>query len=332
MAKSFNTEAKVIIRNKWDKCLLKYIQKKVGDRLVYLGLPSPEAEDIDAWIDHLKMVIAFQCRNYGEISTLEQSREDIIRLHEKLLSYERSMKLDDFIVYDGYIEEVVLRGYDNSPDTPISFDLCNVITVYNLDFCNNITSPIEYLDRNGDLKKAYKFNAVKELVQLQGQLSSVSNKFVLFLTVHSSYKGGELDSFINPTKQTNTEINRMLDSFRGLDTELKNQKIVQLFVIETLKSYFRVNNITPHFLPTIYYHGLGGQGLLHFSVLGNICDNTAGEAPWYQCIEELCSQKRITIENEDFSILSYDEIETKDVDKHPIVGFCKSRTCSLSWT
>src|ERR1035437_7117838 len=123
MAITYNSESKVFIRNNWDKPLLKLIEKKTGNKLLYVGLPSPEAEDIDAWIEHLRVVIAFQCRKYGELSDPKQDRKDILKLHEKLLSYEREMKLENFIVYDGYIEEVVLRGYDNSPDASIDFEL-----------------------------------------------------------------------------------------------------------------------------------------------------------------------------------------------------------------
>ena len=332
MAKSFNTDAKVLIRNKWDKPLLNLLERKTGKKLIYLGLPSPEAEDIDAWIEHLRIVIAFQCRKYGEQSGTEQEREEVIRLHEKLLAYERQMQLENFIVYDGYIEEVILRGYDNSPDTVIPFDLKDVITIYNLDFCNNITSPIEFLDKDGNMQKAYKFNAVKELLQLQHKLASISDKFVLFLTVHSSYKGGELDDFINPTKQSDDQIKELLDKYSKLTKEDKNQKIVQLFVIHTLKSFFRIHNIVPHFLPTIYYKGLGDQGLLHFSVIGTVGEACAGgETMWYQNISTLCAEKRITVDADGFSILSCKEIETTDVRIQPVECFCQSRTYSNLW-
>ncbi|MDH6309433.1 hypothetical protein M2451_002681 [Dysgonomonas sp. PFB1-18] len=332
MAKSFNTDAKVLIRNKWDKPLLNLLERKTGNKLVYLGLPSPEAEDIEAWIEHLKIVIAFQCRKYGIQSDVLQEREDVMRLHEKLLAYERQMQLENFIVYDGYIEEVVLRGYDNSPDTVIPFELKDIVTVYNLDFCNNITSPIEFLDKGGNIQKAYKFNAVKELLQIQHKLAPVSSKFVLFLTVHSSYKGGELDDFINPTKQSDAQIKELLNKYKALPKEEQNQKIVQLFVIHTLKSFFRVYNLVPHFLPTIYYKGLGDQGLLHFSVIGTVSESCAGgETIWYQDVANLCAEKRITIENDEFSIISCEDIEHIDIKTQPVEHFCQSRTYSQLW-
>ena len=331
MAITYNSESKVFIRNNWDKPLLKLIEKKTGNKLLYVGLPSPEAEDIDAWIEHLRVVIAFQCRKYGELSDPKQDRKDILKLHEKLLSYEREMKLENFIVYDGYIEEVVLRGYDNSPDASIDFELNEIVTVYNLDFCNNITSPIEFLDRNGNLKKAYKFNAIKELIQNQNNLATGSDKFVLFLTVQSSYKGGELEHFINPYKQTNKEINDLIAKYNKLDTETKNQKIVQLFVIDTLKSFFRTNNIIPHFLPTIFYNGLNDLGLLHFTVLGTANEANVGEAPWNQCIADLCSEKRITVLKEKFTLLTCEGIEFNDVQTQPVKAFSQSKTFSKLW-
>ena len=66
-----------------------------------------------------------------------------------------------------------------------------------MDFCNKITSPLEYIDKNGDPQTGYKFNAISRLVEIQKSLSSGTNKFVLFLTVHCSYDGEELRNFIN---------------------------------------------------------------------------------------------------------------------------------------
>ena len=76
----------------------------------------------------------------------------------------RKRQIESFIVYDGWLEEVILRGYDNSP-TRIDFGLTDFITLYNLDFCNKITSPIEYFDDTGEpAPKAYKFNAINKLL------------------------------------------------------------------------------------------------------------------------------------------------------------------------
>jgi len=193
---SFNSEHKVLIREKWNQPLLKYLSNINNDRLIYMGLPSSKAEDIKTWIKYIKVVIAFQCRVYGEISDQSQSREEIKKLEKYSMSLERENLIDDYIVYDGYIEEVVLRGNDNSPHR-IDFEQDSIVTLYNLDFCNKITSPKEYLDKKGDLQIAYKFNAINKLLRIQDSLSNILDKFIFFLTVHCSYDGEELNDFIN---------------------------------------------------------------------------------------------------------------------------------------
>jgi hypothetical protein len=82
-----------------------------------------------------------------------------------------------------------------------TFTHSNTIRLYNLDFCNSITSPIEFTDLDGNVQKAFKFHAVKKLLRLQSELEIDDQEFVLFLTIHASYDGQELQDFINnPTR------------------------------------------------------------------------------------------------------------------------------------
>src|SRR5688572_1435857 len=104
---AFNTEHKVFIREKWNKPLIKFLSKKVGDKLIYMGLPSSSAEDVKQWIEFIKMVIAFQCRVYGQRSDQSQDRTEIDRLTELLQQFERERKIENYVVFDGYMEEVV---------------------------------------------------------------------------------------------------------------------------------------------------------------------------------------------------------------------------------
>ena len=159
---SFNTENKFFLRDKWNKPLIKFLSKNVKDKLVYMGLPSPNGDDVNHWIEFIKVVIAFQCREYSKPSDSTQSREDVEKLEEFLRALERESKLESYVVYDGYLEEVVLKGRDNSPQS-IHFEIQRFITLYNLDFCNDIASPIEFVDELGDLQTVFKFDAIKKL-------------------------------------------------------------------------------------------------------------------------------------------------------------------------
>jgi len=327
MTKSFNTKGKSLIRNKWGKPLLKFLSKRLGKKLIYLGLPSPAAEDITNWIEFIDEVIAFQCREYDKPSDIDQSREEIEKLEEKLNKYERQGLLNTFTVYDGYIEEVILRGVDNVSK---QFNQSNTIRVYNLDFCNSITSPIEFTDINGNVKSAYKFNAVKELLRIQSNLQENHQDFILFLTIHASFKGEELQNFVN-NPDTN-EHKELIEKYNGKSGIKKKARILRLFVIDALQNYFRENYFVPHFLPTILYKGLNGTRLLHFTIFGKKEEPGAGRATWLQGVGELCNEKLITPQDGKFELIEDGDIEETEIKNiNSVQLFSNSKTFNQVW-
>ena len=328
MEGSFNSEHKYFIRENWNKPLLKFLTKRVKDRLLYLGLPSPKAEDILQWIEYVKSVIAFQCREYGEASDEEQERKGIEELNSLLQQLEREKQIDNYVVYDGYLEEVILRGYDNSPNQ-IEFRLNDFITLYNLDFCNKITSPIEYLDKKGELQTAYKFNAINKLLQIQQSLGSVSNKFVLFLTVHCSYDGAELQNFI--AHPPNNEINSYIQRYNVLNGYEKNSRIIRLFFAYHIQQQFGAFGFTPKILPSLLYNGLGGTTLLHFTVFGIAAANTAAGVPSFQGLTEILNQKFISIRDSAFINKTIEFEGETDVEVNPVTLFSNSETFQNLW-
>jgi hypothetical protein len=294
---TFSTANKNFIRLNWNKPIIKFLSKKVNEKLTYIGLPSPDADDITQWLEHIKSVIAFQCRNYGKSSDPNQTREPILKLEESLRTLERQRKIDDYLIYDGYLEEVVIKGCDNSPNE-IEFSTDRFITLYNLDFCNDITSPIEYVDRNGNTQKVYKFNAIQRLLEIQKSLSKISNKFIFFLTVHCSYNGEELQNFINnPSNETNSSY---IKQYMKLKEHKKNAEIVRLFVCNNIQTYFKANSFSCHILPVIKYQGKNNTPLLHFAVFGIHSNPTAEGVANYQPLDEIIKQKFVTINSDKF--------------------------------
>ena len=317
MPDTFNTESKILIRSQWSKKLLKFINKKLNSKLVYLGLPSPDAEDILEWIDYIDEVIAFQCRDYPKPSEPSQSIKNIQKLQNKLSELERKRIINNFIVYDGYIEEVILNKKDNAG---IKFEINNIIHIFNLDFCNSITSPLSIVDENGDVKDVYKFDAIKTLLELQKLIKINPKRFVLFLTIHTSYEGKELDNFIQ-TKLSN----------RNLKKSEKKTRVLRSYVIETLKSFFQYNDFVPEFLPVIEYQGVKEHKLLHFTVLGASKKEKSGMAPFFQNIDSLLKQKFITIENNQFVNKKTKNINELDVDLNPVSIFSSSKNFKQLW-
>lgn len=248
---TFNTEHrhKQVIRQKWATPILKFLNRQLGHKLLYLGLPSPEAEDVLEWLDYLKKIIAFQCDD-------ERYPDAFQLLLNKLKKLETEEKIEDCEAYYGYIEKVVLQGFDDS-ENPQSFLLDEVVTLYNLDFCNNITEPIKILDKDGNLHKMYKFEAIRKLLLIQQSLPNTS-KFVFFLTVHSSYAGQELNNYLEPSNNANLQtdyVKLVREQLKGQGTEI-NARIVRLFVIDTLSNLFKSFGFVPKFLPTILYQGI----------------------------------------------------------------------------
>ncbi|MDE0470694.1 MAG: hypothetical protein OXH57_02040 [Ekhidna sp.] len=324
MAVSFNSDAKSLIRRKWCKPLLKFLSKRLNKKLLYLGLPSVAMEDIENWIEFIDEVIAFQCREYGQPSDTSQSRNEILKLEEKLNKYERQGLLNSFTVYDGYIEEVVLRGVDNVSK---EFSQMNTIRVYNLDFCNSITSPIEFIDRNGNIKKAFKFQAVQKLLRLQSELDKDQQEFVLFLTIHVSFKGQELQKVVN--NPDHKELIEKYNMKKGVD---KKARILRLFVVDVLQNYFQKSNFAPHFFPTVLYKGLKGTQLIHFAMLGIKKKPTTGQTLWLQNIGELCNQRLITTNKTGFEAICDDTLIESDIKNLNLVElFSNSKTYEKIW-
>jgi len=329
MATSFNSANKVFIRKNWNKPLLEFLSKITGDKLVYLGLPSPEAEDILEWIKYIKVVVAFQCRDYKTKSSTSQNRQAIEDLQRLLSKLEREKQIDTYTVFDGWLEEVVLRGYDNSP-IRIDLNLSDFITLYNLDFCNSITSRIEFKDQSGAPQIAYKFDAINKLLQIQKSLSKISNKFVLFITLHYEYAEREIENFIN--HPPSEEINLYIQGYRNLKGVEQNVRIVKLFFSYYIKQQFEVYGFSSVILPCILYNGLGGTNLLHFSVLGiHPTNSTAGTVPTFQSQTEILNQNFISIKNSSFINKETKLPNETDVLLDPVDVFTKSSTYNNLW-
>lgn len=320
MPDTFNTESKILIRSKWSKKLIKFINKNLNSKLVYLGLPSPDAEDILEWIDYIDEVIAFQCRDYPSPSEPSQSIEEVQKLQNKLSELERKKIINNYIVYDGYIEEVLLNKKDNAG---IKFELNNIVHIFNLDFCNSITSPLSVINEDGDVENVYKFDAIKTLLKLQELVGVKPQRFILFLTIHTSYKGEELENF-NQTLAYHTKL-------KDLKKAEKKARFLRSYVIETLKNFFQYNNFVPEFLPVIEYKGVKEHNLLHFTVLGASKNEKTGVAPSFQNISTLLQQKFISIVNNEFTNKKVNKIEEIDVEIDPVKSFSNSKTYKNLW-
>ncbi len=329
MPVSFNTQAKSVIRTLWAKTILSFLHQKMGKKLFYLGLPSEEALDIKEWLEHLRIVYAFQCREYRKMSDESQSRDKVLELENFLISLERKKSLENFEVFDGYMEEVILRGYDNSP-TPKDYSQHDVVTVYHLDYCNSITSPLKFVDKNGDVKEAYKFDALKKLVEMQAVLPFPSKKFVLFLTLHCSFNDANTSNFRDEPPEN---YKKYFADISRLNKKAKAPYLLKAFVHYNLSQFFTTNNFLPEFLPVIHYVGNGNHSLLFFTVVGTQVEAKAGIPTSLQRTDEFLNRRFLSIEQNTLSnntnLLAHNEIEWQNTN--PLALFKNSKTYRRYW-
>jgi len=326
MPNSFDSPAKRHIRSAWGKSLLKFLYETLNSKLIYLGLPSENPEDIYEWIDYLDEVYAFQCREYPEPSEENQSREKVVLLERKLRTLEIQNRLSYSVVFDGYIEEVVLNGIDNNPE-PTTFGHEDTITVYNLDFCNQITTPIKY-NKDGIPKEAYKFDAVKELLRYQKQTNDLSKKFILFLTINAKYSDEHVTKHVyEHFKDYYNSVSRL----GGIETR---SRILKTYVFKIMRDAFEYHNFIPEFLPVIRYKGVGKNNiLLHFTVVGTYETQSPGGISVPQDVERFLYKKFLTVEDEVFVPLTLNVEGFKETNpkSNPVELFQKTKVFKSFW-
>lgn len=254
----FSTPNKGCIRRYYNKPIIKYLKDKFDCNIIYYGLPSPDAEDIAEWIDYISNVVAFQCRDYGEVSNPDQPTDEVDKLIEKLNRWEASGQINDYIVYDGYMEEVLFKGFDNSASGSIDYTHENHITLFNLDFCNSITSPQEYITKDGDRITKYKLELIDKILEYQSAVSNQSDKFILFLTVQASYTGADLIDYL--------EANKVYLSKYESHKQKKYFKLKH-FIEDNLYQKIIAYNYVPQFMPTVFYKGIRDVDMMHFAVM-----------------------------------------------------------------
>lgn len=254
----FSTPNKECIRRYYNKPIIKRLKEIYNCKIIYYGLPSPDAEDIAEWINYISSVVAFQCRDYGNVSDPDQPTGEVDKLIEKLNSWEASGQIDDYIVYDGYMEEVLFKGFDNSASGSIDYTHHNHITLFNLDFCNSITSPQEYITKDGDRISKYKLELIDKILEYQSTVSRQSDKFILFLTVQASYNGADLQTYTEANRQSMCKYN---------SHQRKKHFVLKHFIEDYLYNIIKSYNYIPQFMPTVFYKGIGDVDMMHFAVM-----------------------------------------------------------------
>ena len=323
----FNTPHKVCIRECFDKSLIHFLKNKYGCRIIYYGLPSPEAADIMCWKDDIDYVVAFQCRDYPNPSSPDQSTDCIDVLYQKLSDLEASTVIDGFDLYDGYMEEVLFRGFDNSASGAIKYRHEEFVTLFNLDFCNKITSPQTYKDIEGNTISKYKFELIDRILEYQDAVTKENDKFVLFLTLKCSFSDQELKSY----KAThNKELSIYFSS--AVKNSIKKRYVLKHFVEAHLAEKIRSKNYVYYFMPTVFYNGINDTEMMHLAIF---CirpkENTkeAGVFPATQSLDEVIHQVPITPNEKNNGFIQFDPSIPGMLS--PAIDWMNTFTCSSTF-
>src|SRR3989344_2815435 len=327
-----NHAVKDVIRKQWCTPILKYLSQKLGYKLVYLGLPGIDALDINEWLPYLSKVIAFDCGDYRHQPNPAISKVNLGKLNSTLSDLERKGSIESYSLHPGYIEKVVLRGLDESGR---KFSQSDVITVYNLDFCNSLTVPLSVVDSNGNVTKHYKLEAVQKLLEMQNGFSPTSKekKFVMFMTVNSFFWESEARKLLKQKKVDPTVYASYLSSLSTLRAEDKEVRQLKLYAFHMLKEHFLSSQFIPDFLPPIHYRGVGDRRLVCFTIFGTQPPKRAPVVPSGSThMETLLRRKFLGADHKGIGVINCKGISESDIKLDPLESFCSTATYQELWS
>ena len=251
-----NSDNKDLVRNSWNTPLLRYIHSEHNIKFRYLGLPGKDILDVLKWKDMIESVIAFE------------SEEDTAELEAAFQRISMPAK-----VYSGPMEATLIQGEDIENQEYVQNQL---ITLYNLDFCDRITGIIP--DGQGDT--CLRFESLRILFGHERDVymrNGTEQIFVLLLTVHEGYHRPQIRDYFNGSN-TSAEARAFLTSavineeYNAMHNKNAKPAVLKAFLRDMLATYFGANQISPVFLPLVRYRGgkYMESPLVHLTVICKI--------------------------------------------------------------
>lgn len=244
-------------------------------------------------------------------------------------TWESASKIDGYVVYDGFMEEVIFNGQDNSSSGSVQFSFDQAVTLFNLDFCNKITSPQEYRDSEGVYVKKHKFELIDKILEFQKGVSADNQRFVLFLTINAGYDGAELSEYCTVNHDELTVYNQC-------PKDIKKQFILKHFVESVLYEKFCSKEFIPYFLPTVFYNGKNGVNMMQFAIMCISPDaklRTAGVFTHHQKKQEIVNRHPIVPDCDNDTFVNYERVvdDMNDSNVDFMSTFCSSSTHKKYW-
>lgn len=241
------TLAKRMVRENWNTPFLKYLHKKYGIKYRYMGFPGTDLTDIKLWKEMIEWVVAFELPAPGP-----DERAWIKELRTNL------RKLDvPGIAYYGSFEQVVVLREDLDG---LAYEQDKVITLYNLDFCDEICSKVATPNAGEELLR---FEALRQILRDQKECYVRKNGptyFIILLTVRNQIEGSRIHKFLK------TNLFHETNQYCAACSEISPIPIkgplvgshtwaIKAFIYNSLKNYFGGPHISALFFPFVRYEG-----------------------------------------------------------------------------
>ncbi len=216
-----------------------------------MGLPGVDLLDVKLWREMIDEVVAFEVRASRTPDDIEGRRHIVaLRRNLQLLGVPGR-------AFFGPMEEVVIlrRDYDGT-----NYEQKEVVTLYNLDFCDEIASRIETREEG---KQVWRFEAIRQILRDQQQVFQKKGSptvFVLLLTVRDQIGSPKLRKFLSGGLYEDTKA--YLESCGGIEELPKEGTLLgshtwalKAFIYNTLRQYLANPHISATFFPLVRYTG-----------------------------------------------------------------------------
>ena len=247
----FDSPGKRAVRELWNTPLLRLLNREHGFRYRYMGLPGVDLLDVKLWRDMIDEVIAF------EVSARPTQGDPQGRRHIRTLRRNLQVLGIPGYAFFGPMEEVIVlrQDYDGTP-----YDQNKVITLYNLDFCDEIASRISTREQG---EQAWRFEAIRQILRDQRQAfqrHGGPSYFIVLLTVRDQIDAQRLRGLLSGSLYDDTS--SYLEVCGGVNA-LPAQGYVlgthtwalKAFIHNALRQYLANPNISATFFPLVRYWG-----------------------------------------------------------------------------
>lgn len=247
----FDTPGKGAVRNLWNTPFLKLLNRKCGFRYRYMGLPGVDLIDVKLWRDMIDEVIAFEVP--------ARATRDDPQGRRRILALRRNLHLLGIPsrAFFGPMEEVVIlrQDYDGN-----QYDQNKVITLYNLDFCDEISSPISTREQG---RQVWRFEAIRQILRDQRESFAQHGNpgsFLVLLTVRNQIDSQKLRGFLSGNLYEDTLA--YLGACGGIQSLPQQGPILgthtwalKAFIHNSLRQYLVNPHIAATFFPLVRYFG-----------------------------------------------------------------------------